>query len=139
MAYEIPHGRSLDTDFMYTKLLVDDLEKAAAFYASVCGLIEMQRVEAEIIGRKISEIVYLPTYKGGPLFVLAKFKDAPKPANDEVILGFAAKDLEAFAARVEAAGGRVLDKSGADNASGFGHIFVADVEGNVLQVSQSQG
>ena len=109
MAYEIPHGRSLDTDFMFTKLLVDDLEKAAAFYAS------------------------------GPLFVLAKFKDAPKPANDEVILGFAAKDLEAFAARVEAAGGRVLDKSGADNASGFGHIFVADVEGNVLQVSQSQG
>jgi len=139
VAYEIPHGRSLDTDFMFTKLVVDDLENSASFYASVCGVVEMQRVEAEITGRKVSEIVYLPTYKGGPMFILAKFHDAPKPAKDEVILGFAATDLDGFAARVEAAGGRVLENGAADNSSGFRHIFVADIEGNVLQVSQALG
>ena len=61
MAYEIPHGRTLETDFMFTKLLVNDLEKSAAFYSTVIGLIEMNRMEAEITGRKITEIVYMAT------------------------------------------------------------------------------
>jgi lactoylglutathione lyase len=139
MAYEMPHGRNLDTDFMFTKLLVTDLERAAAFYTSVCGVIEMHRVEAEITGRKVSEIVYMPTYKGGPMFILAKFPGAPKPANDEVILGFGTKDLEALLSRAEAAGGRVLEKSAADHPSGFRHAFVADPEGNLLQISQAIG
>jgi lactoylglutathione lyase len=137
MAYEIPHGRSLDTDFMFTKLLVDDLEAAAAFYTSVCGVIEMHRVEAEILGRKVHEIVYMPTYQGGPMFILAKFSGGPKPASDEVILGFATKDLDALLSRAEAAGGRVLEKSAADHPSGFRHAFVADPEGNPLQISQA--
>jgi len=136
MAYEIPHGRTLDTDFMFTKLLVSDLETAAKFYTSVCGVVEMHRVDAEIIGRKVSEIVYLPTYQGGPMFILAKFDAAPKPVNDEVILGFATKDLGAFIARVEAAGGQVLEMSAADNPSGFRHAFVSDIEGNILQITQ---
>jgi predicted enzyme related to lactoylglutathione lyase len=139
VAYEIPHGRTLDTDFMFTKLLVDDLEQAAAFYTSVCGVVEMHKVEAEITGRKVSEIVYMPTYQGGPMFILAKFHGAPKPANDEVILGFATKDLDAFVARVEAAGGRILEKSADDHPSGFRHAFVTDIEGNNLQISQSIG
>ena len=139
MAYEIPHGRSLDTDFMFTKLLVDDLEAAAKFYTSVCGVVEMHRVEAEITGRKVSEIIYLPTYQGGPMFILAKFAGAPKPAIDEVILGFATKDLDAFLSRVEAAGGRLLEKSAADPASGMRHAFIADPEGNLLQISQAFG
>jgi len=139
MPYEIPHGRSLDTDFMFTKLLVDDLEAAAAFYTSVCGLVEMHRVEAEITGRKVSEIVYLPTSQGGPMFILAKFSGAPKPANDQLILGFGTQDLDALLSRAEAAGGRVLEKSGADHPSGFRHAFVADPEGNWLQISQPIG
>lgn len=137
MTSEIPYGRTLDADFMFTKLLVDDLEKSAVFYASVCGLVELHRLDAEITGRKVSEIVYKPTYSGGPMLVLTKFHDAPKPNYDELILGFATKDLEAFLKRVEKAGGCVVEQIQTNPQVGFRHAFIKDAEGHLAQVSQA--
>ncbi len=139
MATEMPHGRALDTDFMFTKLQVDDLEKSAAFYMAVCGLVELQRVEAEIAGRRVSEICYRSTYPGGPMFILAKFHDAPKGHNDELILGFATRNLEAFLARAELAGGSVAEPIQENPRAGLRHAFVRDIEGHLLQVSQPVG
>jgi len=39
----------------FTKLLVNQLEPAADFYKSVCGLVEVARIEDELAGRKISD------------------------------------------------------------------------------------
>lgn len=139
MANGIPSGRKLDTDFMFTKLLVNDLEKAAAFYTSVFGLIEMHRLDAKIAGRPVSEIVHMPTYPDGPMFILAKFHGAPKPTNDESILGFSTKDMGALLQRVEKAGGRLLELMPETAESPFRTAFVEDFEGHVLQISQSVG
>jgi lactoylglutathione lyase len=139
MANGAPADRTQDTDFMFTKLLVDDLEKAAAFYASVCGLVELQRLDAEIAGRPVSEICYKPTYPGGPLLILAKFHGAPKPANDELILGFSTKDLESFLKRVEEAGGHVVQQIQQDPRSGLRHAFFEDIEGHLVQISSTMG
>ena len=136
MAHQIPHGRTFDADFMFTKLLVNDLDKSAAFYGSVFGLIEMHRVEAEIMGRKISEIVYQPTYAGGPMFILGKFHDTSRPANDELGLGFSTKDMDALLKRVEAAGGSVAQ---VQEGGGFKNAFVKDTEGHLVQISQAMG
>jgi catechol 2,3-dioxygenase-like lactoylglutathione lyase family enzyme len=57
-----------------TKLLVKDLEKSAAFYKAVCGLVEQQRVDATINGRPIREIMFLPTYPGGGSLTLLHFR-----------------------------------------------------------------
>ena len=138
MASSVPYGRTLDTDFMFTKLIVDDIEKAAAFYVAVCGLVEMHRIEATIIGRAVTEIIYQPTYQGGPMFILAKFHGAPKPNNDELILGFATADLEAFLERVTRAGGRVVEPI-QDPGHGMRHAFIEDVEGHVVQISERRG
>jgi len=137
MASQIPNAKTQDTDFMFTKLQVKDLGGAVAFYSSVVGLVEMNRVEAEITGRTISEVVFMPTYPGGPMFILAQFHDMQAAAANELILGFATKDIAGFIARAEQAGGRVLEP--AREVPGMGGMqvaFVSDPEGHVLQLSQ---
>ena len=118
------------------KLVVDDLERAAEFYGKVFGLIEMHRLDAEIMGRKVSEIVFMPTYESGPMFVLAKFHDRVAPATNELILGFASQDLEALLDRAVKAGGQVAERG---SSGGFHHAFVIDPEGHVVQISQAAG
>ena len=136
---QIPSAKSLDTDFMFTKLIVGNLDAATAFYSAVVGLVEMQRVEAVIDGRPVTEVIYLPTYQGGPMFVLAHFHDAATPATSELIMGFASQDLDGFIGRATAAGGTVIEAAREIPGAGMRVAFVADTEGHVLQVTQMLG
>jgi len=136
MTNTLPHGSTADAHLSFSKLLVDDLEKTAAFYESVCGLVEHQRVDATIDGRPIREITFLPTYPGGASLTLLKFVGAPRPHNDELILGFTTSDIEAFVARVQAAGGRVADPIRAMPEHRLRVAFVQDVEGHWIEVVQ---
>ena len=136
MTNRMPHGSTADAHFSFSKLLVDDLEKTAAFYASVCGLVEHQRVDATIDGRSIREIMFLPTYPGGGSLTLLKFLAAPRPHNDETILGFTTSDIEAFVDRVKAAGGRVTDPIRSMPEHRLRVAFVTDVEGHRIEVVQ---
>ena len=120
--------------FGFSKLLVNDLEKCATFYKDVCGLTEMARVDAEIAGRGIKEIMFNATAPGAATFVLLKFVDTTKAFNDEVITGFVTDDLEAFVARVKKAGGKVVDDIKSMPEHGVKVAFVADVEGHLLEV-----
>jgi lactoylglutathione lyase len=122
--------------FGFTKLLVNDLEATAEFYKAVCGLTETARVDAKIGGRPISEILFAPAYQGAATFVLLKFLDAPKPTNDEVILGFSTEDLEAFVERAKAAGGAVVEAPYDNPEHGVRVAFVTDVEGHLIEVVQ---
>ena len=132
---EIPFGRTADVDFMFTKLVVADIDKSAAFYAGVFGLVEMHRIEAEIMKRSVSEVVFMATYAGGPMLILARFNDAPAPAHNELILGFATQDLEAALDRVVNAGGRIVEPI-QQPYPGMRHAIIADGEGHLVQISQ---
>lgn len=132
---DMPSGRTQDMNFMFTKLVVADIEKSAAFYSAVFGLVEMHRMEARMMDRAVTEVVYMATYSGGPMFILAQFNDAPMPAHNESILGFAADDMEAALNRVVEAGGQILEPI-QEPHPGMRHAFVADVEGHVVQISQ---
>lgn len=134
---ELPFGAEQDIDFMFTKMMVHDLERSVEFYKKVFGLIELNRIEAKIAGRDVKEVVYQPTYKGGPLFVLANFPDDAEVARNELILGFSTGDFEACLQRIEQAGGSILeDRSIPDMGR---HAFVTDPEGHLLQISQRHG
>ena len=136
MTNTLPHARTTDAHFSFTKLLVDDLEKAASFYRSVCGLVEQQRVDATIEGRPIREITFLPTDPGGGSLTLLTFLGAPKPHTDELILGFTTSDIEAFVDRVQAAGGCIADPIRALPEHRLRVAFVKDVEGHLIEVVQ---
>ncbi|GAD47735.1 hypothetical protein NT2_01_05090 [Caenibius tardaugens NBRC 16725] len=136
MAATLPHGRSHDVDFMFTKLVVHDLERATEFYRDVFGLVEVHRLDAEITGRKVSEVVFMPTSEGGPMFVLVRFHDRAGPASDETILGFATQDLDALLERANALGGVTASQTA---GGGFRHAFLLDPEGHLIQISQPAG
>ena len=134
---ELPFGADQDIDFMFLKLIVHDIGKSEAFYKSVFGLVEMNRMEAKITGRDVVEIVYQPTYKGGPLFILASFPGDTQPACNESIIGFASGDFDACLQRIEKAGGSVVEDRMVPD---FGRtVFAKDPEGHLLQISQRQG
>lgn len=120
--------------FGFTKLIVNDLEKSATFYKDVCEMTELARVEAEIAGRGIKEIMFNATATGGATFVLVKFLDTNKPSSDELILGFITDDLEAFVERTKKAGGKVVEEIQSQPEHGVKVAFVTDIEGHLIEV-----
>ena len=120
--------------FGFAKLVVGDLEKSATFYRTVCGLTEQARIESEIGGRAISEIMFNPTGSGGATFVLLSFHDTPEPAAGELILGFITPDVRAFVDRARAAGGSVVQEAVARPEHGVKVAFVKDIEGHLIEV-----
>jgi len=122
--------------FGFTKLIVGDLEKSAAFYKSVCGVVEQARIDDVLDGRPMSEVLFNPAAPGGPTFVLLTFSDTPKPAASEVILGFITPDLDALLDRARAAGGTVVEEMGSRPELGVKVAFVRDIEGHLIEVVQ---
>lgn len=120
--------------FGFSKLLVADLERCADFYKAAFGLSEMVRVDSEIAGRPISEIMFNPTAEGAATFVLLTFNDVEKPSAGEVILGFQVTDLEALVTRAQAAGAEVVDEIRAMPEHGVKVAFIKDVEGHLIEV-----
>jgi predicted enzyme related to lactoylglutathione lyase len=120
--------------FAFTKLVVGDLDRCAAFYETVCEIKPQARIQGAIAGRAITEIVYEPTNKGGASLVLLAYDDEAKPASGETITGFASPDAEAFAARAVAAGGIVVEPVRDAPAHGLKVGFVADPEGHLIEV-----
>ena len=98
-----------DASFGFTKLIVHDLEKAAAFYCDVYGLHAVHRVRGQSIGgEEIDEIMLSadPDARWGSLVLLRYPGRGPSPVG-ELILGFTTGDLPALLERVRAAGGGV--------------------------------
>lgn len=122
--------------FGFSKLVVGDLERSAAFYREVCGLVESGRYDAEIGGRAIREILFRPTDKGGGTLVLLAYLDDPKPGAGEAILGFSTPDLDAFTRRASAAGGSVFQAARTIDELKLRVAFVRDPEGHLLEVVQ---
>lgn len=122
--------------FAFTKLVVADLEAAHAFYTSVFGITELARVTADIGGRGIQEIMYVPTREGGAQFVLLTFTDLETPRDDEVILGFMTDDIDGVVSRAVAAGGGVVSEPKDMPEHGVRVAFVKDNEGHLIEVVQ---
>jgi lactoylglutathione lyase len=126
--------------FSSTKLIVDDLEKAASFYHEVYGLNALERVQAHIGTTRISEIIMGPDEQMScESLVVLKYLDRPAPPPGEVLLGFSTTDLAALLKRVSRAGGTVFEEPREMPERGFSVAFVADPEGHMAQVVQLLG
>jgi lactoylglutathione lyase len=120
--------------FAFTKLVVGDLDRCAAFYEKVCEIKPQARVEGSVAGRSITEIIYEPTNKGGASLVLLAYDDEAKPASGEIIVGFASADAEAFITRAVAAGGTVMEPVRDAPAHSLKVAFLTDPEGHLIEV-----
>ncbi len=127
---------STGVSFNFAKLVVADLDRCAAFYGKVFKLDELARVEDAVNGRPIHEVMYKPTQEGGATFVLLAFKDAPKPAHGEAIIGFTVKDLDATLAEAVANGGQISDPIRDMPHMGIRVAFATDPEGHLIEIVQ---
>lgn len=121
------------THFNFTKLIVADLEKSAAFYREVAGLTETARINASIEGQTIHEIMFAPTAPGASTFVLLTYPDAPKAVQGELILGFVTDDIAAFVQRAARAGGKIVEAPSTQAEHGVKVAFVRDIEGHLIE------
>jgi predicted enzyme related to lactoylglutathione lyase len=119
--------------FAFTKLVVDDLDATLAFYAELCGATEQQRIEADIGGEPIEEIIC--TTESGTGIIFLKWLQRSSTPGGEAVLGFMTPDIAALFERATEAGGRVIQEPGPSPAMGgvvFG--FLADPEGHIVEV-----
>lgn len=124
--------------FSFTKLIVHDLEKMAAFYREVYGLHAVNRVRGVSIGEEeIDEIMVSadPKAMWGSL-VLLKYVGRKSAPNGEVILGFTTDDLPALLVHVEKAGGRITAPIKEMPDLKIRVAFATDPEGHLAELVQ---
>ncbi len=126
--------------YAFTKLVVDDLEKMAAFYSQVYGLAQVGRVQAQIGDDAIDEIMMGAAGATSPgSFVLLEYVDKPRPRNGEVILGFTTEDLPALLDRVRAAGGGIHADIQEMPERKLRVAFATDPEGHLAELVEMLG
>jgi catechol 2,3-dioxygenase-like lactoylglutathione lyase family enzyme len=125
------------TPLTFTKLVVADLDAMASYYTAVHGFTEIARVESEVGGSPIDEIILGVDGAYGGGLILFRFLDRPAPAAGEVILGFVVDDIEALIERAVAAGAHVVEPPRAPGAPGASLVaFLADPEGHLAEIVQ---
>ena len=124
--------------FAFTKLVVHDVEKMAAFYCEVYGLHAVKRVRGESIGQEaIDEIMLSPDPKApfGSFVLLEYVGRGPSP-NGELILGFTTEDLPGLLDRVRAVGGSVHAPTKDMPELKIRVAFATDPEGHLAELVQ---
>jgi predicted enzyme related to lactoylglutathione lyase len=122
----------------FTKLVVHDLERMAAFYHEAYGLHAVQRVRDEkIADEPIDEIMLStdPDAAYGSL-VLLRFLPREAAASGEVILGFTTDDLDGLLERVRAAGGSLVGPVQELPERHVRVAFATDPEGHLAELVQ---
>ena len=121
----------------FTKLIVGDLERSAAYYESVFGLEELYRFEGKIAGDPFQQVVMGVDGAMAGGLILVRFTERDAPPNGAVILGFMAPDLAALVERAVAAGGRVHSDIRDPKLPGVALVgFLADPDGHLAEVLQ---
>lgn len=122
----------------FVKLIVEDLDRAAAFYSAVCGVNEVGRVDDEMNGRPMSEVILEPAQEGASALVIMTYRDGSTPSHGQAVPVFFTDDLDAFVARVEQNGGKVSQlREMPDQRARV--AFWYDPEGNLIETAQMLG
>jgi predicted enzyme related to lactoylglutathione lyase len=121
--------------FTFTKLVVDDLEKMAAFYGQVFDLEQITRMQDAIGSDAIDEIILGTAGALTPgALILLHYVDERPARNGEVILGFTTRDLPALLDRVRAAGGGVHCDIRDFPDMNVRVAFATDPEGHLIEI-----
>lgn len=125
------------TPLAFTKLVVNDLDRMADYYRTVCGLTDIMRHAGAIAGRPMREVALGVEGGFAGALILVQFETGGSCDGDEVILGFTTDDIGDFFRRATAAGGKVLEDPHDPEVAGVKLVgFLADPEGHMAEVVQ---
>ena len=125
--------------FAATKLIVHDLEGMARFYCEAYGFEQTGRIQADIDGEPIDEIFLGAEGEAGGSLILMKYVERPAPPDGAVCLVFTTDDVNALAARVETAGGRIDVAPYQSEVTPYRAGFTTDPEGNRIENVEIRG
>ncbi|MCW1431620.1 VOC family protein [Novosphingobium sp. JCM 18896] len=92
--------------FGFTKLVVEDLERAELFYCEVFGLLPQHRVTTEAHEFALDEVILSRTADDHKL-ILARYRNRRCPPAGSAWTGFVVADLELALASVVRSGGAI--------------------------------
>lgn len=116
------------TSLAMTKIVVADPEALEAFYRSVCGFDQVQRITGE--GFREAILTVSGAAKGAALVL---FCDGSRPAPGEAVLVFETEDVATFAERVVAGGGTITHPPQHVPHLGLAFLMGTDPEGHVIE------
>jgi len=121
----------------FTKLIVGDLERSAAYYEAVFGLSELYRVRGRIAGERFEQAVLGADGEMAGGLVLVRFTERAAPPTGGLLLGFVSDDLAALFDRALNAGASVHEAIRDPEISGVALVgFLADPDGHVAEIVQ---
>jgi len=121
----------------FTKLIVGDLERSAAYYEAVFGLSELYRVRGRIAGERFEQAVLGADGEMAGGLVLVRFTERDAPPTGGLLLGFVSDDLAALFDRALNAGAIFHEATRAPEISGVALVgFLADPDGHVAEIVQ---
>lgn len=117
------------------KQIVLDLNRSAAFYERVFGIVPAMRFKSVMNHRPMEEVLFkFPNGHHVPL-VLIRFLDNDIVSHDQTVHVFFTDDIDSLIERVEQNGGRVTERR--DDTQHRARIaFWYDPEGNLLETVQ---
>lgn len=130
----------LDCDqFVFTKIIVADIERAYDFYNKVFGMVEIARISNGEGLMEMHEIIMGRAGAAGipiPTLIVQRYPNRPVPSSELVTLGFNVMDIEATVSRAVAAGAAVKVPVTTDAEHGVKVSFLTDPQGHLLEVLQ---
>jgi predicted enzyme related to lactoylglutathione lyase len=129
------------SNFSFTKLVVDDLDRMAAYYVEVFDLHVTGRLllEPGAIGERIEEVFLCesPDDRYGA-FILFKFLEREAPRDVETIVGFQTCDMDTVLARADRLGGKLAAPIKAMPELGVRVAMLLDPEGHLCELVEAK-
>jgi lactoylglutathione lyase len=128
-----------DAQFVFTKIIVADIERAYAFYHSVFGLIEIARISDGEGEMEMHEIIIGRAGEQGmpvPSLIVQRYPNKLLPPLDGVALGFTTTNIEDTIAKAVAAGASVATPVTTNTEHQIKAAFLIDPQGVSLELLQ---
>jgi predicted enzyme related to lactoylglutathione lyase len=120
--------------FGFTKLIVDDLEGQAAFYAALYEFQILHRIRAQIGDQDVDEIILGAGEEGEPLLVIFKYLDGRKASAGEVILGLMTMHFDKTIKGALENGGAISVPPFVTEVTNGRVAFITDPEGHLIEI-----
>lgn len=126
--------------FLFTKLVVSDLERVATFYSAVFAMQPMHRVASDEHKYALEEIVLSSgAAPGAHRLLIVRYRDLPCPPAGSCWTGFMVADIEATLAAAIDAGGKIEVPAHDNDDHGVRAAILSDPAGHLIEVVQLTG
>ncbi|WP_150293509.1 VOC family protein [Sphingobium estronivorans] len=128
-------AESLPPGTFQAKQIVRDLDRSAAFYQHVFGIVPAMRFKSVMNHRPMEEILFKFPDGGHVPLVLIKFLDDGAVSHDQTVHVFFTDDIDGLIERVVQNGGQIAEQRN-DRQHRALIAFWHDLEGNLLETVQ---